>query len=78
MKYVLHAERYPIEGRTGVRLRESRFERGNLIPKSLKGISLLGEEGLNVGFPFLKTGFKRVQIIHYGKSARSKPLCQAL
>jgi hypothetical protein len=74
MKYVLHAEGYPIEGRTGVRLRTSRLERGGLIPKALKAISLLGEEGLDVRLPFFKTGFQCVQIVHYGETTRPKPL----
>jgi hypothetical protein len=76
MKYVLHAEGYSVEGWAGLWLRKSRLERGSFVPKSLEAISRLGEEGLDVRLPFLKTGFKRVQIVHYGKSTRPKPLCE--
>jgi hypothetical protein len=76
MKYVLHAERYPIEGWAGDRIRKSRLERGDLMPKALKAIGLLPEEGLDMRFSFLKTGFKRFQIVHNGESARPKSLCE--
>jgi hypothetical protein len=74
MKYVLHAEGYSVKGWTGIWLLKSRLECGDLMPKARKAISLLGEEGLDVRLPFLKTGFKRIQIVHYRKSARPKSL----